>query len=165
MVYSVLFSAHVQFHFHCYVDSLSLATLHLITSSSCVIQDAEERGLPDSEDNSPQELNETSAQDTKDSAGTQQDTDNRIYLDLVPVRSFLHTSCGGKAPPAKETSGHSPVPAEEQKDPSSQMKEVGNKDISVDLEQIALTACVIFIFCALISRSFQLPALSQSQHL
>ncbi|XP_033467779.1 actin filament-associated protein 1-like 2 isoform X1 [Epinephelus lanceolatus] len=87
-------------------------------------EDAEERGLPDSEDNNPQELNETSAQDTKDSTGTQQDTDNRIYLDLVPVRSFLHTSCGGKAPPAKETSGHSPVPAEEQKDPSSQMKEV-----------------------------------------
>ncbi|XP_074475325.1 actin filament-associated protein 1-like 2 isoform X1 [Sebastes fasciatus] len=88
-------------------------------------EDAEESGLPDSEDNNPQEHNETCApEDTIDSAGTEQDPDNRIYLDLVPVRSFLHTSCGGKPPPAKETSGHSPVPAEDQKDASSQMKEV-----------------------------------------
>ncbi|XP_042363573.1 actin filament-associated protein 1-like 2 isoform X2 [Plectropomus leopardus] len=87
-------------------------------------EDAEESGLPDSEDNNPQEHNETSVQDTKDSVETEQDTDNRIYLDLVPVRSFLHTSCGGKSPPAKETSRHSPVPIEEQKESSSQIKEV-----------------------------------------
>ncbi|XP_070782688.1 actin filament-associated protein 1-like 2 [Enoplosus armatus] len=81
-------------------------------------EDAEESGLPDSENNSLQEHNETC------SVGTEQDTDNRIYLDLVPVRSFLHTSCGGKPPPAKETSRHSPVPVEDQKEPSSQIKEV-----------------------------------------
>ncbi|KAM6898578.1 actin filament-associated protein 1-like 2 isoform 1-T1 [Lycodopsis pacificus] len=86
-------------------------------------EDAEESGLPDSEDNNPQEHNDTCAQDTKDSVGTEQDTDSRIYLDLIPVRSFLHTSGGSKAP-AKETSSHSPVPVEEEKDPSSQMKEV-----------------------------------------
>ncbi|XP_068439662.1 actin filament-associated protein 1-like 2 [Clinocottus analis] len=85
-------------------------------------EDAEESGLPESEDNNPQEHNETCAQDTKDSAGTEQDSDNRVYLDLIPVRSFLHTAGGGKAP-AKETSTHSPVPIEE-KDPSSQMTQV-----------------------------------------
>ncbi|XP_076616747.1 actin filament-associated protein 1-like 2 isoform X2 [Chaetodon auriga] len=87
-------------------------------------EDAEESGLPDSEDNNLQEHNETCTQGTKDSAGTEQDTENRVYLDLLPVRSFLHTSCGGKTVPGKDTSGHSPVPAEDQKDPSSPMKEV-----------------------------------------
>lgn len=84
-------------------------------------EDAEESGLPDGEDNNPQERNETCAQDTEDSAGTEQDADNRVYLDLIPVRSFLHTAGGSKAP-ARETPSHSPV--EEEKDPSSQMKEV-----------------------------------------
>ncbi|KAM9336162.1 actin filament-associated protein 1-like 2 isoform 2-T2 [Symphorus nematophorus] len=88
-------------------------------------EDAEESGLPDSEDNNLQENNETcTQQDSKDSVGTEQDTDNRIYLDLIPVRSFLHTSCGGKTLPAKETSRHSPVTVDDQKDPSSQTKEV-----------------------------------------
>ncbi|XP_041818396.1 actin filament-associated protein 1-like 2 [Chelmon rostratus] len=87
-------------------------------------EDAEESGLPDSEDNNLQEHNEPRVQDTKDSAGTEQDTDNRVYLDLLPVRSFLHTSCGGKTVPAKDTFGLSPVPVEDQKDPSSPMKEV-----------------------------------------
>ncbi|XP_070847363.1 actin filament-associated protein 1-like 2 isoform X2 [Chaetodon trifascialis] len=86
-------------------------------------EDAEESGLPDSEDNNLQEHNETCTQDTKDSAGTEQDTENRVYLDLLPVRSFLHTSCGGKTVPGN-TSGHSPIPVEDQKDPSSPMKEV-----------------------------------------
>ncbi|KAI3364822.1 hypothetical protein L3Q82_001009 [Scortum barcoo] len=87
-------------------------------------EDAEESGLPDSENNNLQGHDETCTQDTKDSVGTEQDTEDRIYLDLVPVRSFLHTSCGSKTPPAKETSRHSPVPVEDQSCPSSQMKEV-----------------------------------------
>ncbi|XP_031170996.2 actin filament-associated protein 1-like 2 [Sander lucioperca] len=87
-------------------------------------EDAEESNLPDSEDNNPQEHNETCMQDIKESVGAEQDIENRVYLDLVPLRSFLHTSSGGKAPPAKEMSRHSPVPEEDQKDPSSQMKEV-----------------------------------------
>lgn len=58
--------------------------------------------------------------------GTEQDAD-RVYLDLVPVRSFLHTSGGGKVTPAKETSRHSPIPSEEQKIPSCQIKEVGKQ--------------------------------------
>lgn len=111
------------------MDSLHLATFHLTTSYSRVIQDAEESGLPDSEDNNLQEHDETCTRDTKDSVGTEQDAEDRIYLDLVPVRSFLHTSCGGKALPAKETSRHSPVPVEDQRDSSSQMKEVGNRDL------------------------------------
>ncbi|XP_070707728.1 actin filament-associated protein 1-like 2 [Pempheris klunzingeri] len=84
-------------------------------------EDAEESGLPDNEDNNPQEQHETCTQDSKDSEGTEQDADNRVYLDLVPVRSFLHTSCGAKPPPVKEPSGHSPVPVEDQ---SSQMNEI-----------------------------------------
>ncbi|XP_029311861.1 actin filament-associated protein 1-like 2 isoform X2 [Cottoperca gobio] len=87
-------------------------------------EDAEESGLPDSEDNNPQEHIETCTQDTKDSVEAEQDSENRIYLDLVPVRSFLHTSCGGKAPSVKETSRNSPVPGEDHKEPSSQIKEV-----------------------------------------
>ncbi|XP_056221885.1 actin filament-associated protein 1-like 2 isoform X1 [Seriola aureovittata] len=87
-------------------------------------EDAEESGLPDSEDNNLQEHNEPSTQDAKNSEGAEQDPDNRVYLDLVPVRSFLHTSCGAKTPPAKETSRYSPVPLEEQKDSSCQVKEV-----------------------------------------
>ncbi|KAF1373855.1 hypothetical protein PFLUV_G00243260 [Perca fluviatilis] len=87
-------------------------------------EDAEEGNLPDSEDNNPQEHNETCTQDIKESVGAEQDIENRVYLDLVPLRSFLHTSSGGKALPAKETSRHSPVPEEDQKNTSSQMKEV-----------------------------------------
>lgn len=56
---------------------------------------------------------------------TAQDTENRVYLDLVPVRSFLHTSGGGKVTPTKETPGQVPVPLEETKDPSCHIKEVG----------------------------------------
>ncbi|KAM8729180.1 actin filament-associated protein 1-like 2 isoform 1-T1 [Acanthopagrus schlegelii] len=87
-------------------------------------EDVEEGGLPDGEDINLQEHSETCTQGTKDLAAKEGDADDRIYLDLIPVRSFLHTSCGAKTPPAKETSGHSPVPAEEQKDASSQVKEV-----------------------------------------
>ncbi|XP_035517622.1 actin filament-associated protein 1-like 2 [Morone saxatilis] len=87
-------------------------------------EDAEDSGLPDTEDNNLQEHNETCTQDTKNSVETEEDAENRIYLDLVPLRSFLHTSSGTKAPPAKETCRHSLVTVEDQKDPSSQMKEV-----------------------------------------
>uniref|UniRef100_A0A8C3AMD9 Actin filament associated protein 1 like 2 n=3 Tax=Cyclopterus lumpus TaxID=8103 RepID=A0A8C3AMD9_CYCLU len=111
-----------------YIDSLPSITqnsdeLYDDVASIADPEDAEESGLPDSEDSNPQEHNETCAQDTQDSVGTEQDTENRVYLDLTPVRSFLHTAGGSKAP-AKEPSRHSPVPVEEEKDPSSQMKEV-----------------------------------------
>lgn len=132
----------LQFQFHFYMDSLHLATFHLITSCSRVIQDAEESGLPNSEENNLQEHSE-STKDTKDSVGAEQDTEDRVYLDLVPVRSFLHTSCGGKTPPAKETSRHSPVPTEDQKDPSSQRNEVGQRDL---LKCICYICCICIYF-------------------
>lgn len=70
----------------------------------------------ESEDN-----NEAStAQDARDLAGSELDPDNRVYLDLLPVRSFLHTS-GGKTSPTKDTSRQSPVPQEEQKEPSKEV--------------------------------------------
>ncbi|XP_044193848.1 actin filament-associated protein 1-like 2 isoform X1 [Thunnus albacares] len=87
-------------------------------------EDAEESGLPESEDNNLQQHNEICTQGTKEPVVTEEDIDSRVYLDLVPVRSFLHTSGGGKVIPAKETSRHSPVTLEEQKDPSCQVKEV-----------------------------------------
>ncbi|TKS89619.1 Actin filament-associated protein 1-like 2 [Collichthys lucidus] len=87
--------------------------------------DTEESGLPDVEDNNLQEHDQTCAKDTQN---PEEDTENRIYLDLVPVRSFLHTSCGSKTSPAKETSRHSLVAVEDQKDASSQTKEVISTD-------------------------------------
>lgn len=59
------------------------------------------------------------------SAGTEQDPDTRIYLDLVPVRSFLHTPSGWKSPNVKDTFTYSTVPVEDQ-EALSQTKEVGN---------------------------------------
>ncbi|XP_037319909.2 actin filament-associated protein 1-like 2 isoform X2 [Pungitius pungitius] len=88
-------------------------------------EDAEGSSLADSEDNNPQETHEPCAQDAKDSEGAAQDPDARVYLDLVPLRSFLHTPGASKAP-YRETSRDSPVPSEEEKDPTPQMKEVTN---------------------------------------
>uniref|UniRef100_A0A3Q1J8N8 Actin filament-associated protein 1-like 2 n=1 Tax=Anabas testudineus TaxID=64144 RepID=A0A3Q1J8N8_ANATE len=64
--------------------------------------------LADPEDNNLEENKVTCAHDAKNSVGTEQDTENRIYLDLIPVRSFLHTSGGSKVSPVKET--HSDIP-------------------------------------------------------
>lgn len=86
-----------------------------------VIQDAEESGLPD---NNLEENKETSTQDAKGSVGREQDT-NRIYLDLIPVRSFLHSS---SVSPTKET--HSDIPpehAEDLKDSSYQEVHIWNR--------------------------------------
>ncbi|XP_034564573.1 actin filament-associated protein 1-like 2 isoform X2 [Notolabrus celidotus] len=86
-------------------------------------EDTEDIVLPDSEDNNLQEQNESCSQEKRDS---DQDPDSRIYLDLVPVRSFLHTSPGTKSSPAKETSTHSPVTVEDQRDQPSLNKEVNS---------------------------------------
>ncbi|XP_041830457.1 actin filament-associated protein 1-like 2 isoform X2 [Melanotaenia boesemani] len=87
-------------------------------------EDADENRLPNCEDNNLLEQNQTCSPNTKNPMSTEQDTDNRIYLDLVPVRSFLHTSCGNKTSPAKEISRQSPVPVEDHKDSSFQIKEL-----------------------------------------
>ncbi|KAM9837249.1 actin filament-associated protein 1-like 2 [Aulostomus maculatus] len=87
-------------------------------------EDAEECGRPHSETSDVIEQSKTCTQDTADPVGTAQDTDSKVYLDLVPVRSFLHTSCGAKETPLKETSGHSTAPLEEQKEPLCPVKEV-----------------------------------------
>lgn len=80
-------------------------------------EDAEECSPPHSENS--KEENETCAHN-KDTVCT----DQNLYLDLIPVRSFLHTSAGGKDNVATDTSGHSPTPTEEKKDPPCQTKEV-----------------------------------------
>ncbi|KAM6897025.1 actin filament-associated protein 1-like 2 [Xenentodon cancila] len=88
-------------------------------------EDAEEESnLPNSEDNNLGECKETCQQVAKDPVNTEQDTDNRIYLDLVPVRSFLHTSCGIKFSPGKETSSQLSGPVEDPSDSSCDVKEV-----------------------------------------
>uniref|UniRef100_A0A3Q3WLI0 Actin filament-associated protein 1-like 2 n=1 Tax=Mola mola TaxID=94237 RepID=A0A3Q3WLI0_MOLML len=78
---------------------------------------------------SSEELYDDVASIADPEVGTEQDTENRVYLDLVPVRSFLHTSGGCKSPSVIDTS-HSPGPVEDQKDPPSQIKEVLNRDYS-----------------------------------
>ncbi|KAM4715803.1 actin filament-associated protein 1-like 2 isoform 2-T2 [Anableps anableps] len=86
-------------------------------------EDAEENTQPScEEENNPQDHNAIQPDNAKDA---EQEIDNRIYLDLVPMRSFLHTACGAKAsPPPKETSRVCPVPGDGQKDSSGQVKEV-----------------------------------------
>ncbi|XP_043958005.1 actin filament-associated protein 1-like 2 isoform X2 [Gambusia affinis] len=81
-------------------------------------EDAEEDTQPScEEENNPQDHNATQPDNT-----TEQESDNRIYLDLVPMRSFLHTACGAKASPPL-TPRVCPVPGEGHKDSSSQVKE------------------------------------------
>ncbi|XP_016517381.1 actin filament-associated protein 1-like 2 isoform X3 [Poecilia formosa] len=84
-------------------------------------EDAEEDTQPSCEEkNNPQDHNATQPDNA-----TEQDSNNRIYLDLVPMRSFLHTACGAKAsPPLKEPPRVCPIPGEGQKDSSCQVKEV-----------------------------------------
>ncbi|XP_054878619.1 actin filament-associated protein 1-like 2 isoform X2 [Poeciliopsis prolifica] len=83
-------------------------------------EDAEEDTQPRcEEENNPQDHNATQPDNA-----TEQESDNRIYLDLVPMRSFLHTACGAKAsPPLQETPRVCPIPGEGQKDSSCQVKE------------------------------------------
>nr|XP_057918675.1 actin filament-associated protein 1-like 2 isoform X2 [Doryrhamphus excisus] len=64
---------------------------------------------------------EKSTQDQRDPLATDADLENRVYLDLVPVRSFLHTVSGGKD---SQTQGSTDVSEE----PSSPIKEVGSTD-------------------------------------
>ncbi|XP_061564975.1 actin filament-associated protein 1-like 2 isoform X2 [Cololabis saira] len=113
-----------------YIDTLPLVLqdsdeLYDDVASLADPEDAEEESnVPNSEDNNLQECNETRSQDAQDPVNMEQDTDDRIYLDLVPVRSFLHTPCGVKSSPGKEPCRQSPVPVEEPKDSSCEVKEV-----------------------------------------
>ncbi|XP_013863040.1 actin filament-associated protein 1-like 2 [Austrofundulus limnaeus] len=86
-------------------------------------EDAGESSEPNCEGNRVQEDNEMQSETTKWCTDAEQDNNSKIYLDLVPLPSFLHPTSGSKTSPHKETSRESPVHAEEQ-DPSSQNKEV-----------------------------------------
>ncbi|KAM9426463.1 actin filament-associated protein 1-like 2 isoform 2-T2 [Pholidichthys leucotaenia] len=111
-----------------YIDtpSISLNSDELYDDVASIAdpENTEENNLTNCEDNSLQENIEST--EAKDPVVTERDTEERIYLDLVPVRSFLHTSNGSKASPFKEATRHSPVPVEEQKDTSCQIKEVAS---------------------------------------
>ncbi|XP_054624112.1 actin filament-associated protein 1-like 2 [Dunckerocampus dactyliophorus] len=79
-------------------------------------------GSPPQGEETDGNFEETSAQDQKDPVATDSDPENRVYLDLVPVRSFLHTVGGGKESQAQGSRDAS----EERKDPSSHIKEVSS---------------------------------------
>lgn len=97
-----------------------------LTSFLCFLQDTEERSLADS---NLQEQNDTCTEDTEHRVGTEPPaSENRVYLDLVPVRSFLHTSCGRKSPSMKnDTCAQNST--EEVQEPSPEIKEVRNLDM------------------------------------
>ncbi|XP_055006545.1 actin filament-associated protein 1-like 2 isoform X2 [Boleophthalmus pectinirostris] len=80
-------------------------------------EDVEETESLHNED-TPTEKDTSENSDTYESVkstnGTAEDADSSIYLDLIPVRSFLHTS--GKNSPAKDTVTV-PEPIEEHKEP------------------------------------------------
>lgn len=65
-------------------------------------QDAEESGLLDSGDNGGPDEADPRDGDPKAMVITGEDTAERIYLDLIPVRSFLHTSTGAGGPAHKD---------------------------------------------------------------
>lgn len=83
--------------------------------------------MPESEGNNRAGDAVTSSHDTGNSAAVQ-DSDKRVYLDLIPLRSFLHTSSGSKSPPVAQadSSTHPPASAGDQGDTSSQAKEEVN---------------------------------------
>ncbi|XP_077358381.1 actin filament-associated protein 1-like 2 isoform X1 [Festucalex cinctus] len=86
--------------------------------------------LPQGEEKDIEGHNEMSEGNPKEQAAQDEDPENRVYLDLVPVRSFLHTVAGGgKESPPQETSGESPEPLQEQKDPLSPTKEVSPNNL------------------------------------
>lgn len=77
-------------------------------------EDAEETETMNSEDKNIEKDGENCKTDEniKDTNDTEEHSDNRIYLDLIPVRSFLHTT--SKTSPTKDTV---PGPTEEHRDP------------------------------------------------
>ncbi|KAM9461934.1 actin filament-associated protein 1-like 2 [Clarias gariepinus] len=50
----------------------------------------------------------------------EQDEKDRVYLDLIPVRSFLHTNLGQVSPTSNKTFSPSPTPSNRQHDPGSE---------------------------------------------
>ncbi|XP_045078423.1 actin filament-associated protein 1-like 2 isoform X2 [Coregonus clupeaformis] len=114
-----------------YIDSLSSAPhgsddiYDDVASIEGEQEDAEESGLLDDQESSGQCRQDSTGpcgQDgdvvVVDSAG--QVATDKVYLDLIPVRSFLHTSCG-RGSPNKEPPRPSPTPPEEQQDLPSQV--------------------------------------------
>nr|XP_061822700.1 actin filament-associated protein 1-like 2 [Nerophis lumbriciformis] len=100
-----------------YDDVASLADLE-------IIQDAVDGGPPQDKETAGNS-EETSVQDQKDPVAEDADPENRIYLDLVPVRSFLHTVGSGKD---FQTQGSTDT-SEENKDSSSLTKEVRSTNL------------------------------------
>lgn len=95
-------------------------------SFSCFPQDSEDCGLADIR---LQEQNDTCTEVTEDQVGAEPPaSESRVYLDLVPVKSFLHTSCGRKSPSVKHDTCTQDS-TEEVGEPSSEIKEVRNLDI------------------------------------
>ncbi|XP_061765828.1 actin filament-associated protein 1-like 2 [Nerophis ophidion] len=100
-----------------FTSTTSLPDLH-------IIQDAVDGGAPQDKETAGNS-EETSAQDQKDPVAEDADPENRIYLDLVPVRSFLHTVGSSKD---FQTQGSTDT-SEENVDSSSLTKEVRSTNL------------------------------------
>ncbi|RVE59487.1 hypothetical protein OJAV_G00188980 [Oryzias javanicus] len=80
-------------------------------------EDSKENNSPNFDD----DLQESGEASLRDADGRKEaEDDDRIYIDLLPVRSFLHTPGGAKQIPAKEPSSNSP---DNLTDSSCQIKE------------------------------------------
>ncbi|CAG12611.1 unnamed protein product, partial [Tetraodon nigroviridis] len=81
-------------------------------------EDSEDCGLADIR---LQEQNDTCTEVTEDQVGAEPPaSESRVYLDLVPVKSFLHTSCGRKSPSVKhDTCTQDSTEEPEQEKPST----------------------------------------------
>uniref|UniRef100_A0A3P8ZA30 Actin filament-associated protein 1-like 2 n=1 Tax=Esox lucius TaxID=8010 RepID=A0A3P8ZA30_ESOLU len=115
-----------------YIDSLSLASpgsddiYDDVASIEADPEDEEESSLQEdqeSADQCGQNSTWSCSQDCNMMVNSEQDTTNRIYLDLIPVRSFLHTSCG-RVSPNKEPPCLSPAHSDEPQNFPSQVDSI-----------------------------------------
>lgn len=122
-------SGNEEGNFRDFFFSISVSLLFLLSNflTSCyhIQQDTEEGSLPESEGNNRPGDAVTSSHDASNSV---KDSDKRVYLDLIPLRSFLHTPGGSKSPPVAQqnSSTHPPASAGDQGDTFSQAKEEVN---------------------------------------
>uniref|UniRef100_A0A1A8K3U5 Actin filament-associated protein 1-like 2 n=2 Tax=Nothobranchius kuhntae TaxID=321403 RepID=A0A1A8K3U5_NOTKU len=107
-------------------------------ASPADFKDAEESSTTNCEVNKDQEQN---AQKSTES----EEDDSRIYLDLVPLPSFLHSSSGHKSSPVNDTSRVSPVAVdkEESSSPTTSKPEQQPQTSSQSQESTKRTALTI----------------------
>ncbi|XP_062330609.1 actin filament-associated protein 1-like 2 isoform X3 [Osmerus eperlanus] len=97
-------------------------------------EDAEDSSLLESrEDSGVCGQEEPCGPEVKPALGSGQEAADQVYLDLIPVRSFLHTS-GGRTSPLKDSSSPTAAPAEGPLDPPSTVRRERECLGSLDVE-------------------------------